>query len=578
MRNQNDEIQQEHVGQNAEPVIGSSSGDARSHTPPRAAAARIITRHRWLTFAVVLLVVVAIALALFLSRTSSSQAGRPVPMPGGALLPLPTSEGSGGVQPRPGDITLTLSPDKLENAQIKTEVAAAQTGPAPQGAGGTRTTGTVQSNAYKEVPVMPIAGGIVREVNVELGTRVARGQPLATIFSNELAEAQAAYLKGLADVEEHHKHHSRMTELVEIGAASREELEQATSNFKAAQAALASARQRLLLLGMTSAQVEALRGPGDVRSLIAVPAPSSGTVISRTANPGEVVDKGKELFRVADLSTVWVIGQLYESDFAQMRIGMPAVITAQAYPGRTFNGRVSYIDPRVDPQTRTAQVRIEVANPGEMLKIGMFVDVSFADTAPTATSEQRAAVVSRAAIQNIGARQVVFVAADQPGIFIQREVTVGPEANGLVPIYRGVSPGERVVTEGSFLLRAESLKLNPTQPQSEASASPPAWREAQPQSKPQTKPADSVQSVTVRVTAKGFQPEQFKLKVGVLARITLVREVEVTCATEVVFPDFNIKRELPYNEPVVVEITPQKKGEVPFSCGMNMVRGKIIVQ
>jgi RND family efflux transporter MFP subunit len=578
MRNQNDEIQQRHVEHDTEPISESTSGEARPHTPPRRTVLRVITEHRWLTFAVVLLVAAAVALALFLSRTSSRQAGRPVPVPSGALVPTPSGESSGGMQPRPGEVTLTLSPDKLENAQIKTEVAAAQAGPAPQSAGGTRTTGTVQTNAYKEVPVMPIAGGIVREVNVELGGRVGRGQPLATIFSNELAEAQAMYLKGLAEVEEHHKHHSRTTELVEIGAVSREELEQATSNYKAAQAALSSAKQRLLLLGMTGAQVEALRGPGDMKSLIAVPAPSSGTVISRTANPGEVVDKGKELFRVADLSTVWVIGQLYESDFAQMRIGLPAVITAQAYPGRTFNGRVSYIDPRVDPQTRTAQVRIEVGNPGEMLKLGMFVDVSLAGAASTPTSGQATAVVPRAAIQNIGARQVVFVAAEQPGVFIQREVTVGPEANGLVPIYRGVSPGERVVTEGSFLLRAESLKLNPTQPQSETSASTPERHEAIPESKPQTKPADSVQSVTVRVTAKGFQPEQFKLKVGVPARITFVREVEVTCATEIVLPDFNIKRNLPYNEPVVVEITPQKKGESPFSCGMNMVRGKIIVQ
>ncbi|HKP12750.1 MAG TPA: efflux RND transporter periplasmic adaptor subunit, partial [Blastocatellia bacterium] len=253
-------------------------------------------------------------------------------------------------------------------------------------------------------------------------------------------------------------------------------------------------------------------------------------------------------------------------------------VTAQAYPGRTFNGRVSYIDPRVDPQTRTAQVRIEVTNPGEMLKIGMFVDVSFAGTAPPPAGGQPAAVVPRAAIQNVGARQVVFVAADQPGVFVQREVTVGPEANGMVPIYSGVSPGERVVTEGSFLLRAESLKLNPTQPQGEPGARNPEAHEAMPQMKAQTNPTEPVQSVTVRVTAKGFQPEQFKLKVGVPARITFVREVEVTCATEVAFPDLKIKRELPFNEPVDVEFTPQKKGEIPFSCGMNMVRGRIVVR
>ncbi|HKP12731.1 MAG TPA: efflux RND transporter periplasmic adaptor subunit, partial [Blastocatellia bacterium] len=249
MRNQNDGIEQTQGEHGTQPGSGPSAGEDRLHTPPRRTMVRIITQHRWLTLAVVLLAAAAIALALFLSRTSSSQAGRPVPAPSGALVPSPSGDSSGGVQPRPGEITLTLSPDKLENAQIKTEVATAQAGPAPRSAGGTRTTGTVQSNAYKEVPVMPVAGGIIREVNVELGTRVGRGQALATIFSNELAEAQAAYLKGLADIEEHHKHHQRTTELVEIGAVSREELEQATSNYKAAQASLASARQRLLLLG-----------------------------------------------------------------------------------------------------------------------------------------------------------------------------------------------------------------------------------------------------------------------------------------------------------------------------------------
>jgi hypothetical protein len=193
-------------------------------------------------------------------------------------------------------------------------------------------------------------------------------------------------------------------------------------------------------------------------------------------------------------------------------------------------------------------------------------------------STQSAVTVPRAAIQNLGARQVVFVAADQPGVFVQREVAVGPEANGLVPIYSGVSPGERVVTEGSFLLRAESIKLNPTQPQSPTNPSHTESQAATPQAKAQTKPTDSVQSVTVKVTSKGFQPDQFKLRAGIPARLTFVREVEVTCATEVMLPDLKIKRDLPLNEPVVIEFTPEKKGELPFSCGMNMVRGKIIVQ
>src|SRR5262249_33906389 len=158
--------------------------------------------------------------------------------------------------------------------------------------------------------------------------------------------------------------------------------------------------QRLLLLGMSAKDVDALRTPDQVKSLIAVPAPISGSIISRTVNTGEVVAAGKELFRVADLSSIWVIGQIYETDFAKVRLGTPAMITTAAYPGRNFTGRVSYIDPRVDPQTRTAQVRIELSNPGEMLRIGMFVDVSFGGAAQTSTGGP-SVVVPRSAVQSI---------------------------------------------------------------------------------------------------------------------------------------------------------------------------------
>src|SRR4030095_7650828 len=189
---------------------------------------------------------------------------------------------------------------------------------------------------------------------------------------------------------------------------SREDLEGATSKYKTAQANVSSARQRLLLLGLNAKEIDSLH-PDQLRSLVSVPAPVSGTVISRTVNPGEVVATGKELFRVADLSNIWVVGQVYESDFARVHVGTPAVITTAAYPGRTFTGRVSYVDPRVDPQTRTAQVRIEIGNPGEILKIGMFVDVSFGAAAPAGTSGQPAVVVPRAAVQTMGTKQIVFV-------------------------------------------------------------------------------------------------------------------------------------------------------------------------
>ena len=550
----------------------------------RARLIHVVRRRPWLVVMVVLLLISAVALTLLLRPGSSGQAGRPVPAPTGVPVPTPSGE-TGETQPHPGDITISLAPDELENAQIKTEMATMQAGASAPTAAGSRTTGTVQSNAYKEVAVNPVSGGITREVNVQLGDKVSRGQPLARIFSSELASAQGDYLKMVAELEEHHKHHQRATELVEIGAMSREELEGAVSKYKAAQANVSTARQRLILLGMNPKEVDALRSSDHVGSLISVPAPASGTVISRTVNPGEVVAAGKELFRVADLSSVWVMGQVYESDFAKVHVGTPAVITTAAYSGRTFTGRVSYIDPRVDPQTRTAQVRIELANPGEMLRIGMFVDVSFGAAPPAEKSGQPAVVVPRAAIQSIGTKQVVFVATDRPGVFVQREVSVGPETTGLVTIYSGLNPGERIVTEGSFLLRAESLKLNPAQ--SSSSNIQPAQQPIEPRlTKPtqlQQPPGESrtvtkPQVVNVAVTKDGFTPSSFTVYKNTPVRLTFIRKVEVTCATDVVIPDYDIKRELPLNEPVVVEFTPEKAGTISFACGMNMQRGKIVVR
>ena len=535
--------------------------------------------HRWLIVGIAFLIVMAGGLAVFLTRGVSSfengsGAGRPVPAPTGAVDASASGSSSGEAgHPRPGDITLTLSPSQLENAQIKIEAAVEQTGSAAPASGGQRTTGTVQSNAYKEVSITPIAGGIVRQVDAEIGAHVEKGAALVSIFSSELAEAQATYMRGLAEVEEHHQHHKRTIELVEIGAASREELEQVTSTYRGAQANLSSARQRLIALGMSVPQIDALQGQSDVKALITVLAPSSGTVINRSVNPGEIVDKGKELLRIADLSTVWIIGQIYENDFGTIHVGMPAVATTPAYPDRSFTGRISYIDPRVDPATRTAQVRIEVTNPGAALKLGMFVDVNL-NGGGARPNSGRAVLVPGTAIQNIGARQVVFIAANEPGKFVQRVVSTASGPNGLAAIYDGLSAGERVVTDGSFLLRAESLKLNPTQAQ--APAPPPSAPPNGPARLDKSTP--SVQSVTVKITAKGFEPDQFKLRLGIPARITFLRQVEVTCATEVTVPDYGIKRELPFNVPVALELTPGKKGDIPFSCGMNMIHGKMIVR
>jgi membrane fusion protein, heavy metal efflux system len=300
----------------------------------------------------------------------------------------------------------------------------------------------------------------VRSVSAELGQNVKRGQRVAVVFSNELADAQSRYLTAVATLDEHHRHHMRTIKLVEIGAASRQDLETATSQYREAESNVANIRQKLLLLGMTAQRIDSLNSTSQISSEFTVSSPSSGTVTGRSVNPGEVIEANKELMRVTDLSTIWVVGQVYEKDLATVRVGSGANVTSDAYPGRVFRGRVSYVDPKIDSATRTAQVRIELNNPRQMFKIGMYVNVAFG---ALGLAEKTTPVVPKSAVQSIGNQQVVFQATDKPNEFVMRSVRLGPESNGFYPALEGVNAGDRVVTDGSFLLRAEWVKTHPAQ-------------------------------------------------------------------------------------------------------------------
>ncbi|MFZ0061730.1 MAG: efflux RND transporter periplasmic adaptor subunit [Pyrinomonadaceae bacterium] len=400
------------------------------------------------TAVVSVLLVGVVALWLFLG-SSKSGAGRPVPAPSNVSSEQPAA----GVPAAAAEPTLTLAPEMVDRAGIKIEAVGEQL--MADSTGGQTATGVVRENAYRTTPVVSLVGGIVRRVNVELGANVRRGQSVAVVFSNELAMAQSTYLSAFADLEEHHKHHLRTTRLLEIGAASREELEQATTKLKTAEAFVASQRQKLLLLGLSEQQVGRLKSSSQINSEVSLPAPVAGSVIARSANPGEVVEANKELLRIADVSSVWVVAQVYEKDLARIRIGSGASITSESFPGRIFRGQVSYVDPTLDTATRTGQVRIELANPGQQLKIGMYVNVAFAtlgggkSTTPT---------VTKSAVQNINNQQVVFVATKEPNVFVMRPVRLGQEVNGRYPVVEGLTVGESIVIEGSFLLRAEYLK------------------------------------------------------------------------------------------------------------------------
>jgi len=475
-------------------------------------------------FAVTAVVILAVFL-FWLSRRGEE--GQPVPAPRNTGFGQTNSTGV-----PTGEATITLSPEQVERAGIKVETVGEQL--STEGNITTTTTGVVQANAYRETPVISVAGGIVRRVNAELGERVTKGQALAVVFSEELSQTESRYLTSLkeaetsrlnyareakllnispasnaeldesaknlktaeAELDEHHRHHARITKLVEIGAVSREDFEQAATKLKTAEADaqearrryeravqiaqinpvnrssfeqaavklrtaesdLASMRERLLLLGLTQQKIDALRSPNQITSLLTLIAPGSGTVTSRSVNTGEVVEANKELMRVTDLSSVWVITQVYEKDLGRIRVGSGASVTSDAYPEQVFRGHITYIDPNINQETRTAQARIELDNPGQKLKIGMYVNAALASLGG---AENTMPVVPAAAVQNLGNQQVVFLATDNPNVFTMRPVRLATETNGFYPVIEGLNVGDKFVTDGAFLLRAEWSKVHP---------------------------------------------------------------------------------------------------------------------
>lgn len=451
-------------------------------------------------------------------------AGKPVPAPRSTSMD-DVSKG----EPATGQ-TITISAEQRAASGIDIEPIGEQLA---ADVGLTAATGVIEANAYKNTPVLPLVGGLVRSVNAELGQNLNKGQTVAVVYSNEFAETQSQYVSLLTESENARKNYERTKKLVDlnhagasevfaaerkmkaaeaalvemqkryqrtnrlivIGAASREELEQDTTKLRSAEAEatearnmydhavqfldinpeakaqneealnklrsaegqLAAMRQRLILFGMPDRAIASLRSPSQVRSELAVPAPISGTVTSRTVNIGEVVEANKELFRITDLSTVWVIAQVFEKDLPRLRVGSGASVTTNAFGERLFRGHVTYIDPAIEQTTRTAKVRIELANPDKVLKLGMYVNVAFASMGQ---SERTVPVIPTSAVQNIGGKTIVFVATNDPNVFELRPVRLGGEVSGKFPVIEGAQVGDRIVTTGSFMLRAEWLKTH----------------------------------------------------------------------------------------------------------------------
>jgi len=366
-----------------------------------------------------------------------------------AVMPASAPEPSRAASASAGDVVVTLTPDAVERAGLMTATVSTGTS-----ATEFRLPGVVEANAYRQVAVTPLVNGRVTRVTAQLGARVRRGETMAEIYSPALAEARTKYISAQAMLDAHDLELQRTQKLVEIGAASRQELERIHAEHAAQIAEVNSARSQLELLGVPAPATHGQDGT-TVSATTNVPAPLDGVVTERTANVGLNVDGATKLFTVVDLSTVWIVADVYERDLSHVRIGSEAAITTPAYPGTTLRGRVSYIDPQVTVATRTAKVRIEVANPRGDLRLGMYADVA------VSTGETTARVmIPRASIQQVGNRAVVYLAdSQQPGRFVERAVTLGVSSGEQVEVVSGVRSGDVVVTEGSFFVRAERERL-----------------------------------------------------------------------------------------------------------------------
>lgn len=474
-------------------------------------------------------------------------AGDASPAAGAASAP----SAPGAATSATGDITITLSPETTANAHLETAEVTASTD---------RDTieapGTVTANAYAETRVNALAAGRVTRVVAELGDRVQRGALLAEIYSPELAAAQTAFLSMQADLASVRQELLRTERMAAIGSASTQELEKANAEHARYAAGTKSARATLTLLGMSDEAMARLEQTGTVDATTPVTAPQSGEITMRQINEGTTVPSGADLFTVTDLSTVWVIAHVYENDIARIHTGATASVTVPGSSAPPIEGRVTYIDPQVSADTRTAQVRIQAPNRGA-LRLAMYVAVTIA-----AGGDVTALSVPASAIQQIGSQHVVYVQGSAPGQFSERSVTVGTSRSGRVQVQGRLKASDRVVTSGSFLLRSERERLGLRAPDPIVPAAAPG----------------RAQRTEIAVTADGFSPPEITVNKGEPVELVFQRTTDGTCATQVVFPGLKITKDLPLNTPVSITWTPAEAGTVAFACGMKMFNGSVVVK
>lgn len=309
---------------------------------------------------------------------------------------------------------VTLSPGRVQRSGVRSKPVSRQAIAQP-----IRVPGTVQLDERRVSVVAMRADVFVQEVApVTTGDRVAKGSRLARIYSPEISTAGAQFI-------------------TELNAAARGVPE-------------GGARQRLENLGVPPEVIAEIERSRKVPLTINWSAPRDGIVLERNVSDGMKMAAGDTLFRLADISTIWVLADLPERELAAVRIGAPATVRLRGRPGTTFEGRVSLIYPQIAEATRTAKVRVELANRDGMLLPNMYADVEIGsgDEAPELA-------VPDSAVIDSGTRRIVILDRGE-GRFEPREVKLGRRGDGMVAITEGVSEGDRVVVSANFLIDAES--------------------------------------------------------------------------------------------------------------------------
>ena len=353
----------------------------------------------------------------------TSQAPKKDPMGMDYIAVFEGEEASGGPA---GSNQIQISTEKIQRLGVRTEAAAMRAlGKS------VRAAGKVEPDERRIYAISPKFEGYVERLHVNVtGQPVGKGQPLFEVYSPELVSAQREYA---------------------IAVQGMQAMQDAGPEAQAGMKQLAeSSLTRLRNWGLSPDQVTALVKSGQSQRTISYPSPVSGVVTEKKALQGMRFMPGDMLYQVTDLSAVWVIADVFEQDIGAIRPGARAAVTITAYPNKVFEGRVTYIYPTLKPETRTVAVRVELANPGQLLKPAMFAQVEFAvgATMPVLT-------VPDSAVIDSGTRRIVLVQLAQ-GRFEPREVELGGRGQNFVEVIKGVREGEQVVVAANFLIDAES--------------------------------------------------------------------------------------------------------------------------